>query len=126
MATKKAKLRLNYLRGTARDQLLPVQVGDPTVDYWPSLTDEQLARAHDAYAQLPLDGFTEFRSAVVEMRDALAMVEPYADLDWNSESEWLPGPDTFTSLLVQLKRVRDHGGISHRVRSAVRRRRSLP
>ncbi|MFI8787912.1 hypothetical protein [Streptomyces sp. NPDC055105] len=126
VATRKANLRRNYLRGAARGQLLPAQVGTSPLDHWPTLTDEHLDRAHDVRAQLPLDGFAEFRAAVVEMRDALAVVEPYVDLDWDWEREWLPGPDTFLSLLAQLKRARNRSGLGQRIRSLVQRQRPLP
>lgn len=106
VATRKANLRRNYLRGVAKDWLLPVQVGTSPVEHWPALTDEHLALAHAARVQVPLDGFAEFRAAVVEMRDALAVVEPYVDLEWNWEQEWLPRPETFSSLLRQLKQAR--------------------
>ncbi|MFE6036521.1 hypothetical protein [Streptomyces sp. NPDC056452] len=117
VATRKANLRRNYLRGVARDQLLPVDVGTEPHERWPELTDEHLAQAHAARAQVPLDGFTEFRAAVVEMRDALAVVEPYIDLQWDWEREWLPQPATFSSLLGQLKQARDRSAWWRRIRS---------
>lgn len=117
VATRKANLRCNYLRGVTRDQLLPVDVGTEPHERWPELTDEHLAQAHAARVQVPLDGFAEFRTAVVEMRDALAVVEPYVDLrrDWGSE--WLPNTATFSSLLGQLKQARGRSAWWRRIRS---------
>jgi hypothetical protein len=40
------------------------------------------------------------------MRDALDAVEPYADLRWDCEEEWLPTEETFASPLGQLKAAR--------------------
>lgn len=117
VATRKASLRRNYLRGVAKDQLLPADVDMSAQDRWPELTTEHLEQAHAARVQLPLEGFTEFRVAVVEMRDALAAVEPYVDLEWNWEQEWLPGPATFSSLLRQLKDARRRSSWWHRIRS---------
>lgn len=117
VATRKANLRRNYLRGVTRDQLLPVHLGADAHERWPELTDEHLAQAHATHVQLPLDGFAEFKAAVVEMRDALAVVEPYVDLRWNWEREWLPSPATFSSLLVQLKQARTRWAWWRRIRS---------
>lgn len=117
VATRKANLRRNYLRGVSRDQLLPVDSETAPHGRWPNLNAEHLEQAHAAHVKLPLDGFAEFREAVVEMRDALAVVEPYVDLQWDWEREWLPLPTTFSSLLMQLKRARARSKWWRRIRT---------
>ncbi|MFD6966711.1 hypothetical protein [Streptomyces sp. NPDC059949] len=55
--------------------------------------------------ELPIKGFEHYRTAIQEMRGAVAALEPYLVPDW-ADSQWQVPDETYASLLEQLKKAR--------------------